>query len=272
MAGDNATSGLWTRVDPNGTTYNGSVVQPEDDHTSPPGVTCFVTGNGSPGGAAGEQDLDGGTTTLVTPTFDLSRVDGATVRYWVWYTNNLGNNPNQDYWDVEVTGDGVTWVDLEHTTASTNAWVERTFDLESYITLTDQVRIRFVASDTGSNSLVEALIDDFVLTVEEVMDPESVEPALAPTTWMLSRVHPNPAAGRADVRFEAPSRSRVAVRVFDVSGALIRTLHDGVVEPGRHTLTWDRRNDTGLPVAAGVYYARLEAPGFVRSKPIVLVH
>jgi hypothetical protein len=46
-----ATSGLWTRVDPIGTT-----AQPEDDHTDAPGHICFVTGNGSVGGAAGEAE------------------------------------------------------------------------------------------------------------------------------------------------------------------------------------------------------------------------
>jgi len=34
--GDNATAGIWTRVDPIGTTYNGSVAQSENDHTAPP--------------------------------------------------------------------------------------------------------------------------------------------------------------------------------------------------------------------------------------------
>ena len=35
-------------------------MQPEDDHTPAPGTICFVTGQGTPGGAVGEADVDGG--------------------------------------------------------------------------------------------------------------------------------------------------------------------------------------------------------------------
>ena len=82
---------------------------------------------------------------------------------WRWYTNRHGNNPNEDYWDVDVTSDGETWVSLEHTMDSAEEWLFFEFDLSDYITLTDQVQIRFVASDEGSGSLVEAGVDDFLL-------------------------------------------------------------------------------------------------------------
>ena len=73
VAGDTATTGVWVRVDPNGT-----AAQPEDD-ASDPGVNCFVTGQGSVGGSVGENDIDGGFTTLVTPTIDTSDFDVMTV-------------------------------------------------------------------------------------------------------------------------------------------------------------------------------------------------
>ena len=42
--GDNAVTGVWERIDPNGT-----AAQPEDDHTPAPGTMCFVTGQCAPG-------------------------------------------------------------------------------------------------------------------------------------------------------------------------------------------------------------------------------
>ncbi len=271
IAGDTATSGLWERADPVGTVYNGSVVQPEDDHTPDPGVACFVTGNGAVGGAAGVADVDGGKTTLLSPTFDLDSVDGASIHYWFWYTNNLGNNPGADYWDVQVTGDGSTWVNLEHTVASTNAWAERTFDLGAYITLTDRVQIRFVAQDTGSNSLVEAAVDDFALLIDEELNPAAVTSGDRPTAWALRRIAPNPATAMPVVQFEAPSRAAMSLGVYDVGGALVRRLHAGPVEAGAHTLAWDRRDSAGHPVAAGIYFIRLEAPGTTQARQVVIL-
>ena len=93
---------------------NGSNVQPEDDHTPDPGHICFVTGNGSEGGAAGENDVDGGKTTLLSPVFDVTGGSDLYLSYWRWYTNNLGNNPNADEWVVQVSSDGgLSWVDLQ---------------------------------------------------------------------------------------------------------------------------------------------------------------
>ncbi len=166
LADDTATSGAWVRADPVGTTATaGGQAQPEDDHTPDPGVICFVTGNGVVGGAPGDNDVDGGKTTLLSPVFDLAGAESASISYWRWYTNNLGNSPGLDYWTVEVTSDGSNWVQLEHTTASANVWGQYTFNLEQYVPLTNQVRIRFIADDAAPGSLVEAAVDDIVLSV-----------------------------------------------------------------------------------------------------------
>ncbi|MCA9002499.1 MAG: hypothetical protein KDB61_11280, partial [Planctomycetes bacterium] len=63
VAGDTASTGIWTRGNPLGTD-----AQPEDDHTDA-GVNCWFTGQGSVGGALGENDVDGGATTLLSPMF-----------------------------------------------------------------------------------------------------------------------------------------------------------------------------------------------------------
>lgn len=75
-AGDNATAGIWTRVDPNGT-----IAQPADDHSAS-GSLCFVTGQGTPTGALGSADVDSGRTTLTTPVLDLSSVSNPVIEYW----------------------------------------------------------------------------------------------------------------------------------------------------------------------------------------------
>ncbi|MEM1423485.1 MAG: choice-of-anchor B family protein, partial [Planctomycetota bacterium] len=80
--GDDATSGIWVRADPVGT-----AAQPEDDTTEDPGVLCWVTGNGPVGGGLGVNDVDNGTTTLLTPAIDMSGFDDPTVSYDRWYSN-----------------------------------------------------------------------------------------------------------------------------------------------------------------------------------------
>jgi hypothetical protein len=163
IAGDTATAGIWVRVDPNGV-YNGSVmVQPEDDHT-PTGTMCWITGHDPVGSTQGTADVDGGTTTLLSPVYSIGGVSALELRYWRWYTNDTGLSPGLDFWTVQGSFDGGAWFTLENTTASLRAWSERIFQLQAIApALGSQLQLRFIASDLGSGSLVEAGVDDLTL-------------------------------------------------------------------------------------------------------------
>ncbi|HOX27228.1 MAG TPA: C25 family cysteine peptidase [Candidatus Krumholzibacteria bacterium] len=271
IAGDTATSGQWVRADPVGTTYNSAVVQTEDDHTPAPGTICFVTGNAGAGEAAGAADVDGGTTTLLSPVFDLSNALGATVSYWRWYTNNLGNNPGEDWWDVAVTNDGATWVVLEHTQASAATWQQFTFMLDAYIELTDQVQLRFVASDANLGSLVEAAVDDFLLDAYYgVSTAVGDEPDL-PGVLTLERCFPNPFNPQTRITFTVPRASEVDLAVYDVSGRRVTTLVTGMVDTGRHEVVWQGVDERGGVVPSGVYFSRLSANGELLTSKMLLL-
>jgi hypothetical protein len=161
-AGDNATTGIWTRVDPVGT-----AAQPENDHTSGAGVNCFVTGQGAVGGAVGTADVDGGQTTLTSPTLDLSALQDATIGYWRWYSNNQGGAPAADTFLVDVsTNNGGSWTSAEVVGPAgpdtIGGWIYHEFTLSGLgLTPTSTVKVRFIASDLATGSVVEAGVDDF---------------------------------------------------------------------------------------------------------------
>lgn len=159
---DNATTGIWTRVNPHGT-----AAQPEDDHTADPGVICWVTGQGAVGGGLGDNDVDGGKTTLVSPIIDLSDGD-ATISYWRWYSNNTGGGPNADVFRVDISnqaGVAGTWVNVETIGPAgsevVGGWRFHSFSVGDFVTPTAQIRMRFVAEDAAEGSLIEAALDDF---------------------------------------------------------------------------------------------------------------
>jgi hypothetical protein len=155
---DDATTGMWERCDPEGTE-----AQPEYDHTPNLGVMAYIT-QCAAGSGQGSYDVDEGTTTLLSPTFDLTGYESVMVGYYRWYSNNTGAAPGADYWQVDVSDDGgSSWVSLEYTNVSNRSWQLMQFDVGSYVSLTDQVQFRFVAADTGAGSLVEAGVDDFSL-------------------------------------------------------------------------------------------------------------
>ena len=171
-----ASTGLWELAEPTPTYDDGVLAQTDFDHTEN-GELCFVTGNNE-SETSGQDDVDGGSTILYSPVFNLSSYEDALLTYWRWYTNNLGANPNTDYWNVQASNDGYSWIDLELTNESNPNWEKHRFVLSNYMELSSTMQFRFIASDlfndtdTGSGgSLIEAALDDFLL---EAISFESV--------------------------------------------------------------------------------------------------
>ena len=67
------------------------------------------------------------------------------------------------------------------------------------------------------------------------------------------------------------SRGHASLRIYDVRGALVRTLFDEPRDAGPGVATWDGRNDAGSTVASGVYLYRLAANGEFRTRKMVLL-
>ena len=280
---DNATAGIWTRVDPVGSYFGSAPVAPEDDHT-PDGTHCFVTEQGGVGQPARESDVDGGKTTLRSPVLDLGSAVNPRLLYWRWYANHLGPFPGEDYWQVDVSADGGdSWVNLEYTNEGTAEWQLREFYLEDYIALTGEVVLRFVASDYGSDSLIEAALDD--VSIESQPSPAAIEGnggAGPQRRFALGAVSPSPlrlgAAGGAasaghvaQLAFSLPRTGDVNLQVFGIDGGLVRTLAGGRHQPGEHRVSWDGRDASGNHLASGVYFVRLQGLGQEASRRLVVL-
>ena len=81
-----------------------------------------------------------------------------------------------------------------------------------------------------------------------------------------------PTLGRNHVRisFTVARRGNVSLGVYDATGALVRTLVNGTVEPGSRSVTWDRSSNSGRRVANGSYFYRLTTDGRSVSSKSVL--
>jgi Peptidase family C25/Secretion system C-terminal sorting domain/Propeptide_C25 len=265
VPGDDATTGQWERVDPVGSYESGLPCQPEDDHSPEPGVTCFVTGNGAVGGPAGASDVDNGKTTMLSPVFDLNGKTAATLSYWRWYTNDMGANPYQDYWRVQVTNDGINWEPLEITNQSNTSWTYHEFELQSIISLTSTVQVRFVAEDSSYPSLVEAAVDDITLmALEEPLadvpeDNEQIE-------WGIFSIGPNPLRSRGTIQYRLPRSGAVRLSLFDLNGRVVHSFVNDQLSAGEHTASISESDLSRL--SAGIYFLRLETPQLLQLKQI----
>ena len=87
--------------------------------------------------------------------------------------------------------------------------------------------------------------------------------AQAALTFALMPIVPNPTVRDALVRYVIPGSAgasvKASVRVFDVSGRLVRVLAAGPHSPGAHNVTWDGRNSAGARLSAGTFFVELAA-------------
>jgi hypothetical protein len=93
----------------------------------------------------------------------------------------------------------------------------------------------------------------------------------AGATVGLSQPFPNPFPPGGRVAFTVGAEGPVSLAIYDVSGARVRTLADGVLAPGRYERAWDGKDEAGHLAASGVYFARLTAGLDEANRKIVLV-
>lgn len=230
--------------------------------------TCYVTDN-SPANAC-NSDVDGGHTYLISPSFNLTDM-GAVVKYALWYTNGYGDDPYNDIFNVHISAnDGQSWVLVETIgPVSAAGWMYRSFIVNDYITPTDQVRVRFDASDLNSGSIIEAGIDAFEIVkweCEPTDVTEDVDNPEIPAEFALIGGYPNPFNARVTIQYALPIQSQVTIEIYDLLGRRIETIVNGMKQAGYHQVSWNAENNS-----TGVYFYRINAGDFTDTKKLVLL-
>ena len=83
---------------------------------------------------------------------------------------------------------------------------------------------------------------------------------------------PNPFSDRTTIRVAMARPGVASLAIFDVSGRLVRKLHDGPIAEGVRAFVWDGQDDEGRRVAAGVYHLRLSGDGRTLSHRAIRVN
>ncbi len=83
--------------------------------------------------------------------------------------------------------------------------------------------------------------------------------------------YPNPFNPATTIAYEIDQPADVVLAVYDIKGALVRTLTRARMPGGRHEVRWDGARSNGARVASGVYFVRLAAGGHTDTGRLVLL-
>jgi hypothetical protein len=168
---------------------------------------------------------------------------------------------------VELTAGGTTQIrEIESYTGNSQT---ASFGLGS-VSRVDTLTIRWpsgaVQSGHGivSNRRLVVIEGDSIVTSA----PEAVE---HPRVDMLHQNFPNPFNPTTTIQYDIAQPGRVTLRIYDVSGALVRVLEGRYRSPGRYRVDWNGQNDRGDQVASGVYFCRLVVSGYAHTRKMVVL-
>ncbi len=152
VVSNNASAGFWERAVPIGSGWG------DPDGDADGSGKCYITGNTS------FDDVDGGTTTLISPFFDMS--GGGQVGYSYWISGFPGipfGSGDGLFVDVATDQFGANWVEVRAYTDGAEAWLTDAISVGVEVPVSATVRLRFRAVDVGDDHVVEAGIDAFTV-------------------------------------------------------------------------------------------------------------
>ena len=87
-----------------------------------------------------------------------------------------------------------------------------------------------------------------------------------PDKFELSQNYPNPFNPVTTINFAIPKASNVSLKVYDILGKEVETIHNGYLNAGYYKINFDAKN-----LASGMYFYKIEADNFSDIKRMLLL-
>jgi len=141
-------------------------------------------------------------------------------------------------------------------------------DMQPYLMQATNTMTLAFEGRSGTNA--EVLISDFPGEVDHTLELQSL-----PETFALAHNYPNPFNPSTKIEFDIPEKevggAVVQLRIYNLLGELVRTLVNEHKLPGRYTVEWDGKDNSGVFVGSGMYIYILSADDFSATRKMLLL-
>ncbi|MDA3814379.1 MAG: M28 family peptidase [Candidatus Cloacimonetes bacterium] len=196
-------------------------------------------------------------------SIDLTGYDDAEVSFWTKYA--IENN--YDYMYLEVSTDSMNWDELDSFTGSQISWTRVSYSLNDYLEYPYvQIRFRFY-SDTYV--IQDGMyIDDFEINVENSVSTDN--PIVKNES--ISN-YPNPFNPSTTISFSLTTEfaEDTELIIYNMKGQKVKQLIREHLSAGQHSVVWNGTDDNGLVVSSGIYFYKLKAGNFEKTKKMILM-
>lgn len=139
----------------------------------------------------------------------------------------------------------------------------------------DNCYIQFAVADSSDENVAahlgsSFLLDDVELSGEVPTSIKAVAKSI-PDEFNVSQNYPNPFNPSTSIKYSLPEAVKVNAAVYDISGQKIADLIDENQNAGSYEISWDGKNNSGIPVVSGIYLFRIEAGNYSRTMKMTLL-
>jgi polyhydroxybutyrate depolymerase len=189
------------------------------------------------------------TTPVVTPLPDIDPGDGSTVEHWVYDEGD--NEVNVEHF--KVLGGGHSWPGSDDPYPGTNFDIDASEEIWNFFSRYDINGL--IGGSTGIEEISESI----------------------PSNFALAQNYPNPFNPSTTISFEIAETSKglktfeIYLRIYDVTGKLVKTLIDDELKSGYHSVIWDGKDERGNSVESGIYIYKLQADNYTETRRMTLL-
>jgi hypothetical protein len=87
----------------------------------------------------------------------------------------------------------------------------------------------------------------------------------------LLQNNPNPFSNQTTIAYFVSKPVDVTLKIFDISGKLVKTIDQGKVNSGNHQVTWNGTDNQGKMLGSGIYVVRLQTSEFSDSMKMFML-
>ncbi len=125
--------------------------------------------------------------------------------------------------------------------------------------------VRLYTDLPSTSRIYEFEIYNLDSTETSDLDNDPSDCILSPDDFELLSNYPNPFNSATQIKFFIPLYGKVSVAIFDSQGRKVKSLLNGKLRKGFHTLKWKGNNEKGNSLSSGVYFISVKYSNKVQN-------
>ena len=147
-----------------------------------------------------------------------------------------------------------------------------TFDFHDKPWDINQIKIIAIIQDKVTKEIYQATqVNTNTFEFLNVANSGTLNGNQIPLSFSLHQNYPNPFNPLTSIKYDLPNISMVNISVYNMMGRKVKTLVNGIQNPGFKTVQWNAKNELNSTVSAGLYIYTIQADGFKETKRMILL-